>query len=496
MHEDLRRRALESGKTVSKKAQSRQSSRKTSATNSRQNSRPTSRTQSRNVSDDEDGGGNLSDETSFRWAFAPIFVPDACEADKARSINSIDELLASDDFNDQTPELQRQELKDRIEELCERKGSSSKGREECLASYVRILTAHHLADELYGRVADLIPALLRSVKAEPSERETILALKAVALTIICFQDETSYDGVAVQLKRTISDSQSLPTKAAAIHCLGTCVAFCEVGDEDTNDSLNFLLEIASSDGAFVDATDDADTVIAALQEYGFLATYIEDLEAESEDAGATFVDQLESDSVYVQIAAGENLALLYEKSYTPMEEDETVSDLEETEDTSSSGDDSGHSDGPKLIKRYNAYHNTYEVQEKVQALASLSSRKLNKHDKKKLHQSFASIQITLENPRLGLQTNSASRMTVRIHQEGEMKVDKWWKLMRLNALRRLLQGGFVNHYFEGNKQVLDTLPLIMRDVNMKGLRSPGHDKSKKGRWKNNPKRSLRGFGDN
>jgi len=301
--------------------------------------------------------------------------------------------------------------------------------------------------------------------------------------------------VAAQLKRTISDTQSLPTKAAAIHCLGTCAAFCNPSEEEVNEVLNFLLEIASSDGSFVDATDDAETVIAALQEYGFLATYIEDLEAESEDAVATFVDQLNSDNVYVQIAAGENIAFLYEKSYTPMEEDENASDLEETEDNSSSGEDSGRSDGPKLIKRYNAYHNTYEILQKVEALASLSTRKLNKHDKKKLHQSFASIQITVENPKLGLQTNSASRMTVRIHLEGEMKVDRWWKLMRLNALRRLLQGGFVNHYFEGNKQVLDTLPLIMRDVNTKGLRSPGHDKGKKGRWKDSPKRSVRGFSD-
>jgi hypothetical protein len=417
------------------------------------------------------------------------------QVDEPRSINSIDELLASDEINEQAPELQKQELTDRIEELCDRKGSSYKGREDCLASFVRILTAHHLADELYGRVADLIPALLRSVKAETTERETILALKAIALTIISFQDDINYDGVAAQLKRTICDTQSLPTKAAAIHSLGTCVALCGAGEEEINEVLNFLLEIVSSDGSFVDATDDADTVIAALQEYGFLTTYVEDLEAESEDAVATFVDQLDSDNVHVEIAAGENIALLYEKSYTPMEEDDNLSDLEETEDNSSSGEDSGNSDGPKLIKRYNAYHNTYEVLEKVQTLASLSTRKLNKHDKKRLHQSFASIRITVENPKLGLQTNSASRMTVRIHQEGEMKVDKWWKLMRLNALRRLLQGGFVNHYFEGNKQVLDTLPLIMRDVNMARMRSPGHDKGKKGRWKDSPKRGIRGFPD-
>lgn len=412
-----------------------------------------------------------------------------------RSINSIDELLASDDFNEIAPEIQRQELIDRIDELSERKGSSYKGREDCLASFVRILSAHHLADELYGRIRDLIPALLRSVKAETTERETILALKAIALTIISFQDEIAYDGVTTQLKRTICDTQSLPTKAAAIHCLGTCVAFCQPGDDEINEVLNFLLEITSSDGSFIDATDDADTVTAALQEYGFLATYVEDLEAESEDAVTAFADQLDSDNVHVQIAAGENIALLYEKSYTPMEEDEAASDLEEAAGNSSSGDDSRNSTGPKLIKRYNAYHNTSEVLERVQALASLSSRKLNKQEKKRLHQSFASILITVENPTVGLQTNSASRMTVRIHQEGEMKVDRWWKLMRLNALRRLLQGGFVNHYFEGNKQVLDTLPLIMRDVNMKGMRSPGHDKGKKGKWKDSPKRSLRGFND-
>ena len=68
MHEDLRRRALESGKTVSKKARSRQVSRTNSAVNSLNNSRTNSRVQSRNVSDDEDGGGNLSDDTSFRSA--------------------------------------------------------------------------------------------------------------------------------------------------------------------------------------------------------------------------------------------------------------------------------------------------------------------------------------------------------------------------------------------------------------------------------------------
>jgi len=61
MH-DLRRQALESGKTVSKKAQARSgmSSRNSSAANSRTNSR----NQSRHASDDDEG--DMSDSTNWR----------------------------------------------------------------------------------------------------------------------------------------------------------------------------------------------------------------------------------------------------------------------------------------------------------------------------------------------------------------------------------------------------------------------------------------------
>lgn len=61
---DLRRKALGGSKTVSRKAQSRQSSAASSRANSRTNSRVTSRAVSRAGSDEE--GGDLSDETNFR----------------------------------------------------------------------------------------------------------------------------------------------------------------------------------------------------------------------------------------------------------------------------------------------------------------------------------------------------------------------------------------------------------------------------------------------
>ena len=400
------------------------------------------------------------------------------------SINSIDALLEADDINEQTTDASRQQLNEVIADLLERKGSSGKSREDGLTTYVKCLTSHYLAEVLYGRVDDLLPAFLRSIKTETSEKETIMALKAVALTAITFSDNSIYETVSSTLKRATSDSQSLPVKAAAIYSLGICISFGGAGEEEMMDVMTFLLEIASSDGAFIDADDDADVVAAALNTYGFLATQVEDIEHESEDAVAAFLDQLDSDEAKVQIAAGENIALLYEKCYTPREVDDESSSEEESPEDESRGD---HPPVQSyLIKRYNPYHNTIEVLDKVTALASLSTKSMNRRDKKTLHQAFASIALTVQEPRLGLQSNNASKMVVRIQREGEMRVDKWWKLMRLNAIRRLLGGGFVNHYFEGNKQVLDALPMIMRGLGDSGVQSPRKmpvNKASKGKYR-------------
>ena len=343
-----------------------------------------------------------------------------------------------------------------------------------MTTYVRCLTAHHLAEVLYGRVNDLLAAFSKSVKAETSEKETTLALRAISLTAISYTDESLYEAVSSLLKRTISDSQSSHVKASAINCISICVSFGGGGEQEILDLLTFLLEIASSDGAFIDAEDNVEVVTVALQTYGFLATQVDDLENESEDAIATFLEQLDSNDIRVQIAAGEDIALLYEK--TSLE-----SDADSTPDEDDEEDDHDQDSAPK---GYTAYHNTHEVLEKVTALSSLSTKSVHRRDRRTLHQTFASIALTVENPQIGLQTNNASKMVVRIHNEGEMRVDKWWKLMRLNAIRRLLAGGFVNHYFEGNKQVLDALPLIMRDTNA-GLRSPRKvlSKANKGKYR-------------
>ena len=284
------------------------------------------------------------------------------------------------------------------------------------------------------------------------------------MTVITSPSDLIYDAASSLLKRTISDSSSIASKAAAIHTLGTCTFFGSTSDDEIFDNMSYLLEIVSTDGAFVSALDEPEPVIAALEEWGFLATLLEDLSEATDEAMDIFVDQLSSSDPSVQIAAGENVALLFEKSYTPLEEDETLADFDDSDIIT---DPDATPGVPKLVKRYAAYRRIDQLTHTLSGLASLSTRRLSKKDAKSLRTNFADILNSVENPTCGPRYQNAvndetgrrygSRMTVRIHQDGVMRIDKWWKLHRLQGLRRVLQGGFVSHY-EKNGVVFECLP--------------------------------------
>lgn len=437
MH-DLRRQVLlESGKTVSKKAQSRLSSRNTSGANSRTNSR----TVSRNASDDE-GDGDLSDSTNW-------------------SVNSIDDMLATEAPED-TTEAWKQELGDRIEEIIDRKRSSVQGRELTLAQYSHYLMSHYAHDEIELKTSELFPALLKSTKADSSEKETCLALRALALTIITVPSDTVYDAIFPAIKRLYTDSESFTVKATAIHTISTAAVYGGASDDGIGEVMDDILEIIESDGGSIEAADDGVVVTAACEAWGFLATSLDDVEDRTEVAMDAFVEQLESSDTSVQIAAGENIALLYEKSYTDREADDGPASDEE--------DDEGYAIDSSYVKRYEVYRQKNQLEHILSGLASESSKRIGKKDRKALHVNFADILNTVEHPARGPRYQKAidqetgrrygSRMTVRIHKNGNMKIDRWWKLHRLQALRRVLGGGFVVHY-ENNEVVFESLPIMI-----------------------------------
>lgn len=293
---------------------------------------------------------------------------------------------------------------------------------------------------------------------------TDLDCEALAMTVVTSPSDLIYEAVVSPIKRIISDSASIASKAAAVHCLGTCTFFGGASDDEILDNMAYLLEIVASDGAFIEAQDEPTPVAAALEEWGALSTLIDDLATDSEEAAEYFVDQLSSSDPAVQIAAGENIALLYEKSYRPLTEDDGSADLSDNEIISDPDDIPGV---PKLVKTYDAYRRTDLLKDTLSDLAKLNTRRLSKKEQKSLRTSFADILDSVEYPTHGPRYQNAisqetgkrygSRMTVRIHKEGVMRIDKWWKLHRLQALRRVLQSGFVTHY-ERNPVVFESLP--------------------------------------
>ncbi|CAG8929545.1 unnamed protein product, partial [Penicillium nalgiovense] len=386
-----------------------------------------------------------------------------------------DTSMSIGSFDDENPEQDNPdweaELAERIQEILDRKRSSVQGREEALQAFCRLSKYHYTVEEIHGTIPDLLAAFERSVRTEISVREATLGLRAIELLVISAFDNTVYENTEPLLTRTIRDSASPLVKTAAIHCLGASTIFGGAGEDGILEQMGFLLDIIASDGQSIDAADDPTIVTAALQQWGFLATEVEDFEAESEEAVQIFMDQLDSSDSNVQIAAGENIALLYEKSYSPQEDDED----EESADSNDDSDEHEHhhpTSGPKLVKRYNAYHNTPELESQLQNLATIHGKQVSKRDKKSLHSNFASILTTVENPRRGPRYNTAinqntnryygSTLTVKIGRHGVMTIDRWWKWLRLTALRRILQGGFSEHYFQGNRSVLNSLPVMMR----------------------------------
>jgi hypothetical protein len=271
-----------------------------------------------------------------------------------------------------------------------------------------------------------------------------------------------YDAIFRALKYAYTNSEHPSVKAAAIHALGTAAIYGGASDLEIEEVMDSFLEIIESDGESVGAGDSAEVVAAACEEWGFLATSLDDIEDKNEIAMDAFVEQLESSDTSVQVAAGENIALLYEKSYTEREaEDGPASDEE---------DEEGYALDSSRVKRYEVYRQKHQLEHTLSQLANESSKRIAKKDRKALHVNFADILNTVEHPQRGPRYQKAidqetgrrygSRLTIRIHKTGSMKIDKWWKLHRLQALRRVLGGGFVVHY-ENNEVVFDSLPCVV-----------------------------------
>ncbi|KAI1635323.1 interferon-related developmental regulator-domain-containing protein [Biscogniauxia mediterranea] len=346
---DLRKKIfLESGKTVSRKARSRPESTRGSPGNSpvtsRNGSRANSRANSRYASEEED----------------------LTESEYDDSVAS--SIINSDDGEDVVATWPDR-LHFRMEALIDRKRSNAKGRESTLTAYTHIIRHHYAAEYVESRFSELIPALLKSIRSSNNTDETLAALKALAMTILSIQSETVYGHVYSTLKGVCHDSGEASIKVAAIEAM--CITtMCGGGSlAEAEELMEYLLEIIESDGHSIGAGDNGSVVSAALAGWGFVATNLEDLHDQSELALDAFTEQLDSTDVDVQIAAGTNIALIFEAAREHEEETE---------------------------ESWNVHYDHHKLLQRMIALAKESSKSISKKNRKHLHASFNSVLTSLE----------------------------------------------------------------------------------------------------
>ena len=303
----------------------------------------------------------------------------------------------------------------------------------------------------------------------------------------------SYESVTQTLKRTITDSSDLKVKTEAIRAFAIGSFYGDLSDDEILSNLSFLLEIIASDGQYIDAQDEPEPVSAALEAYGFLTTLIDDFASPSAEALEAFTDQLDSSSASVLIAAGENIALLYEKAYAPLEEDESMEDFPEDSHLSIP-DPNGGKNISHYIRRYPLAPSQSSLETRLSSLQSHSSKALSREDRRALHSSFADILYSVQHPtrgprfsttvdpETGREAGSSFKLRVATSTSNGDKsggaklggkgmaaatIDKWWLLHRHRALKEALGNGFMAHY-EVNEAIFEALPIVFVTVGRTG----------------------------
>lgn len=438
MH-DLRLKVLrESGKTTSRKARSRPESTRASSRNtpsgspahSQLNSPAQSRAGSRYASENEDSDDEFDDSMTLS------------------TLSNGSEPVMEESQDSSWQSL----LQDRIVELQDRKRSNVRSRELAIASYLNIIKLHYSERLVGSSSADIIGALVKSVRSGGSATERSLALKAIQATLLTSPSDTVFDDIYHYLETTCEDDEEAEVKAQAILAMAITTLYGGGSEVAAEEYLEFLLGIVESDGEAVGAGDNADVVTAALQSWSFVASQIDDISEQVFQAMEAFVEQLDSTDVDVQTSAGFNIAFIFEAARDHEEETGEPMNLQY--------------DPKKLIAR---------MSEASKPAARQTSRK----DRRHLRKHFASIVTSLEHGK-GPGYSTSGRPAVNPHTGGSkvehdrddldefgyreklrvgdqvVVIDSWSLMARIDVVRNVMGSGFPVH-FNDNPTISDLL---------------------------------------
>ncbi|KAG9289357.1 hypothetical protein G9A89_007918 [Geosiphon pyriformis] len=363
---------------------------------------------SRHTTSDEDVWSETSGDTVDSWAST---VSHSAERE---------ELIVNWD----------EEVVQSVEQLEEKRTSA---REEALAKLIRLLSHKYAADLLLSRRETLLDLLNRSIKKDKSYKENRLAAKVMSLLFITLgqSQESMYQDVIQLLKYTIINTASSEVKSMCINTL-SLVCFIAASKVEALELLEFFADIIGTNGKSINALDNGTSLTNALNAYGLLYSGLWGDNRDSVRARTEFkrvmpmhVKQLESTTMEVRIASGENIALMFETlgiggRVEPAEE-------WDHQDTESDEDEVDYDDIDRLIRLLNR-------------LATDSNRRRGKAERKTQRSAFRDILRTVEEGDGVEEKLKFKKQTIYF--------SSWAKIAQLNAFRDALGEGLHVHFEE------------------------------------------------
>jgi hypothetical protein len=335
--------------------------------------------------------------------------------------------------------------------------ASSEGRATHLKTLANSLAANYYGDD-DRQMAKIIPTLLKCASDGTDAPTTIPAVRSLAIILVTVRNPSGdlYAEVRDHLKACVEDSSSSQGQAAAIGALACAAYFGAASLEEIEEILDYYLEIVATDGKAVDAADNAEVVTAAIQYWSFLSTFLEVDVDKFNDALTTFVDQLDSTSPEVLVAAGQAIALIYEKEYVP-----NVGDVNDIKDGTVDEDEEMRI--KPAFRRSNWAHahlihsrDDRALKAKLEDLAKARMRHAKRETQKLLHATFrdigSAVNMPWRGPAFGFPREEIAlggpRATVGYGPRGgdRVPVERWWQQLRIEAVRALLKSGTREHY--------------------------------------------------
>ncbi|KAI9322528.1 interferon-related developmental regulator-domain-containing protein [Dichotomocladium elegans] len=319
-------------------------------------------------------------------------------------------------------------------------------RQEAIATVISILTNHYAAEALEPRIEELTALLRRSLSKAVDPKESSLAAHAIALVFITHnsdldfgdQDEL-YQSFLPTFKAAIKSNDSILTKIQCLHTLAliTMIAGSEI---DTHICRDLVFDLIESEGQGFNTDDFSSHQLdqlasGALRAYGILfvssfydhGVTLETLVDEIEKVMPMHEILLGSSDKSVRIAAGENIALIFELLSKVNNQDENDDEEEE----------------------HFEYDNMNDLVRTLKDLSVESSRRQSKDDRAEQKSVFRTIAKSVAE---GMTPIEELKISGRV-----ITFKGWSKILLLNAFRQAIGQGLQHHL-----QTNDLLRQIFR----------------------------------